>query len=308
LYFVIVKHYFFGHCLPARVYEADGVFYTWLVNNLQKLPTNFAVVSTVIAQLLLLVQAFALNRFFNSFKLFNKASYVPAAIFLLITSFVEEWNTLSAALIASTIFFIAFVQLAKLATAQSPKILLYNICFFVGIAQLFYMYSASLLLVVLGIYIVNRSFNAKEFLVCIIGLLTPIYMLTSVQYLTNRLNWASSVPKIKFILPNLEHAQALLIAFIVLAALCAIGIVTFIGQSNRLVVQVRNIWKLFILYLIVTALTPLLYPSVGYWSLCALPLGAFCSIVFFTKKNTRLKNVLHWLLLFGVLLVQYMVF
>ncbi len=256
-------------------------------------------VITGLYMLLIFIQAFRLNFVLNDLRLFQRSAFTTAAAYILLTAVFKEWNTLSTPLIVNTLIIWIFNMVARLYNNQNPKTLLFNIGLVTGIAIILYLPMALILVVILLALAIMRPFRLAEWLIMLLGLVTPFYLVLSCLFITDK--WHL----VQFFLPQLQaHTLVVkkLIPFIV--SISSVGLVLLAGfivwsQNNtRALIQVRRNWGVMILLLVVMIPAVFLNKNAGLETmlLCAVPAAAFVSNVFLYPKKMLLPNVLFWLL------------
>ena len=168
--------YFITPVIP-QTNVTDGFLYIELLKALQTSGVALPIIYPVISFVLLFTQAITFNGLVNDQKLFSSPNYLLALSYLVVTSVVPEWNVLSPALIINTILVWAWPRMVGLYNHPKPKTVLFNIGFGFGICSFFYFPSAYLLLLLIVALILFRPFYLTEWLVAILGILTPFYFL-----------------------------------------------------------------------------------------------------------------------------------
>ena len=123
-----------------------------------------------------------------------KPHYLVAMSYILITSLVPEWNNLSSVLITNSVMVWAWPRMVSLYNHPRPKAVIFNIGLALGICSFFYLPSM-LFLLLLGIaLLLFRPFSITEWLVALVGLLSPYYFLCIYLYLTDRFKLSVLLP------------------------------------------------------------------------------------------------------------------
>src|SRR5690606_29133654 len=133
-------------------------------------------------------QAIMLNKFVKDNKLMQAPSYLIGMSYLLITSLFPEWQTFSSPLIVNTFLIAVLHQLSTLYNSTHPKTTLFNIGLMIGVASFFYFPSASFLLLMIAGLIFTRPFRINEWLIGLLGAITPYYFLIAWLFITDKWN------------------------------------------------------------------------------------------------------------------------
>ncbi|RZL13515.1 MAG: hypothetical protein EOO89_17390, partial [Pedobacter sp.] len=155
--------------------EMDGFLYSLLLRWLSAPGSSFPLLYSIISFLLVYQQAVALNNIVNKHKLTQRPSYLTGMAYLLITSLFSEWEILSSPTIVNTLMIWVLGQMCTIHNSTKPKTILFNIGMAIGLASFFYFPTVVFyLLVMLGIFI-TRPFALPEWLVVLLGGITPYY-------------------------------------------------------------------------------------------------------------------------------------
>jgi len=306
IYGLLLKLVWFIHPQIPVVQKSDGFLFKSILATLKPIFDGYPVIYSFITFFLLYTQAISFNRLLNNRRLMQKPNYLLAMSYLLITSFFIEWNILSAALIINTLLIWVWAKMSSLYNNPHAKSTLYNIGIVIGITTFFYFPSLAFTLLIIFALVITRPPRIAEWVIAVLGILTPWYLLFAWLFLTNKL-YSFQVPGIKvnsvFFAQNNEHYAGMLILLI---AAIAGG---FFVQLNarRQLVQVRKGWGLMVLYLIVALFIPFINSSHNfqYWILATVPLSAFVACFFFYPTKKWIPSSIHWLMIAFVVYMTY---
>lgn len=260
----------------------------------------------VIAYLFLFTQAISINQLVTSRKLMQKPNYLPAMSYLLITSFMKEWNTISPALIAGSILIWVLFRMTSLNSNRHVKSTLFNIGMAIGICSFLIVPSLVFTLFVIFSLVIIRPPKAAEWFITIIGVATPWYFCFAWLFFTNKLY--------SFYIPGFGFSYPVYKAFTPeLAGLLSILILTVAGGfyvqsvSSKQVVQVRKSWVLILLYFLFSlSLTAICRQyTASCWLVALAPAAAFCGSAFFYLRMRWIPAVVQWLLAGLIFYIQY---
>jgi len=165
---------FVNPVLPVQT-PADGPLYTILATWLQP----FALLTIAIALILVILQALILFYVFQANGFFGRSNFLPAIIILLAYSWNGSFLTLHAVLPATLFIIIALNSIMKMYGQQAAYQQVFIAAFSIGIASLFYIPLAYLLLMIWFSLITYRISSWREYAVSIIGFsLSFIYYLS----------------------------------------------------------------------------------------------------------------------------------
>ncbi|WP_346317534.1 hypothetical protein [Chitinophaga sp. YIM B06452] len=306
IYLLFVKFYYLIH--PA-VYQADGsegLLYTEITGWLEGIAGKSALFFTCLALLLQFLQALLFTRIINNHRLFSKDTYLPAMSFLLFTSLLEGWNVFSPALIVNTAMLWIFSSISDLYMRTSARDVAFNMGFALGLCGLVYFPSVLFLALLLLSLLIMRSFRPAEWIIGLLGILCPFYLLGTWLFLTNRTALILDMPRIGFHLPMITDYKVWG-ALITSVLFFVTGWLMLQRTFKKMLIQGRKIWATVVIYVLVAMLIPLFssHFSPNYWVLAVLPISLFAGNVFWTVTNNTIANVIHVIVLAYVIVMQY---
>jgi hypothetical protein len=286
--------------------KEDGFFFKAMLLKLQSIGANTPLVYSGISYILLFTQAIVFNKIINDQKLMQRSNYLPAMSYLLITSLFSEWNVLSAPLIINTLLILVWASMSNLYNNPRPKSALYNIGLMIGLCTFFYFPSLGFILLIIFGLIFSRPFILAEWIVAVLGIVTPYYFLFAYLFLTDKLK-GYKLSTLNISLPhfNLNNWQIGAVSLVALSFLTG----AFFVQANfrKQLVQVRKRWNLVLLYLTIAFIVPFINNtnSFEYWILTAIPLSAYIGAAFLYPVKRWFPLLLHWLMVLIVIVLSY---
>jgi hypothetical protein len=261
-------------------------------------------VLNIIYIIIIFIQAIRLNIILNNQKLFSKSGFTTALAFILFSGLFTNTYEISAALIANSLVIWIFSFSIKLYNNSSPKSLLYNLGLLASCSILLYKPLALITVGLLFALLILRSFKIAEWLIFILGLITPIYILISALYLTDNLDYINH-----FILNysfNFELKQETwyLISVSTIVLLTLAGLVTWYPNSNRMVIQSRKSWAVILIFFLLSICGILILNNFNFYAelLCLVPCAAFVSNFFLYPSKKILIN--FFLIVIAVIVVH----
>lgn len=308
VYGLLLKLPMFLHPSIPHPQQIDGFLYKLLLKWMEPLNHEIPFVYAIIAYLLLYTQAVTFNRLVNEQRLMQKPNYLTGMSYLLVTSLFAEWNMLSAPLIISTLLIWVWARMSGLYNSSNPKTVLFNIGIVIGFATFFYFPSLAFAALIIFGLALTRPFKLAEWLIALLGIITPYYFLLSWVFITDR--WKGykfpgfAVTTPKFNQTNWAYAAVFIVLFVII-----IGFFFIQQNFRRQLIQTRKSWNLVFLYLLVAVFVPFVNAThtFEYWILCAVPLSAIMGAAFLYPGNKWLPFVLHWLIVVFVVAISYLV-
>lgn len=287
---------------------SDGLLFAVLIEFLNKAATVFPVIYPLLAFLLLFTQSLTLNRLMNEQKLMYTSHYLVAMAYLLITSLIPEWNYLSSALIINTVMVWSWPRMVSLYNNPNAKTLLFNIGVGFGICSFFYLPSLFLLFLLIAAILVFRPFSLAEWVVALLGIITPYYFLFAYLFFTDQFNIGSLIPKFAWKFPLLRFNYLFWIRATFIVIPLFIGMYFIQANTGRMLIQVRKSWALMTFYLIISVIIPFFSTtsSYTYWIMTAVPLAAFHAAAYLYPRRSTVPNYIHWLMIIFIVAVFFL--
>lgn len=285
---------------------SEGLLYTLLVKWLKVLTGGSPFVFTALAVLLMLLQSLLLTKIINHHRLFPKPTYLPAMCYLLFTSLLQSWNIFSPALLVNVIMLWVFSSITELYTRTSARDVVFNIGFALGMCGLIYFPAIIFCLLLLVSMLIMRAFRLAEWIIAILGLICPIYLMGTYLFLTNQMTLLRQIPNIGLSLPLITDYKVWG-AMIACLLFFVLGWLLLQRPLMKMLIQGRKIWAVLIVYVLVAMLVPFfnVHFSPAYWVLAVLPVAMFAGNVFWSVTNETFANVIHFIVLGYMIVMQY---
>jgi hypothetical protein len=264
----------------------------------------------ILAMVLLLLQATYINYLVIEHRLADETSLFPGLFYILISSALPEFLYLSPSLLANTFLIIALGEIFSIYKKADCADHIFNIGFWIGTAALFY--PSYLIFVILGFVGLNsfRAFKFRERLMVIIGLLTPLLLLSVYAFWHDRLltMLREGIIQNFGFLDFTPHAETNTIYFslAIFAIIILIILFSYGSYLFKQVIEVQRKINLIYWALLLSALALLVQADI---QLCLLmittvPIGIMLSFNFI-KLPPRIAEIIHLLMVVGVLALQF---
>lgn len=297
LYGLILKFPLFLHPVKPIADQGNNYIYYLILKLLEPVSANAPIVFSVVAFLLIFTQATLLNRIVNSFKLFPKANYLTGMSFILATSLIKEWTYFSAPLLINSLMIWIWYRMVGLYNNNNPKTSIYNVAVLVGFLPLIYSPAMTFIMLLLIALLLTRPFDVTEWMVAILGIITPYYFLFVILFLTDQWAFSKIVPKVLFHLPKLPVSVWISsgLGLLLVPFLCG----GYFVQANlsKMLIQVRKAWGLLLWFFMISIIIIFINPADTYmhWLLLLVPMAAFHAATYYYMGPRWLASVLHWL-------------
>jgi hypothetical protein len=151
-----------------------------------------------------------------------------------------------------------------------------------------------------------RPFRLAEWIIAVLGLICPLYLLGTYLYLTDQWSLFTKIPRIGINFPVIADykvwgAMVVSIFFFVL------GWLLLQSTIKKMLIQGRKIWSVLIVYVFVAMVVPFfnVHFSPLYWLMAILPLSLFVANVYWSIRNNTVANIIHFITLGYVIVMQY---
>ncbi len=297
IYGCVLKFNAFLHPHIPVAQATDGFLYHRFLHFLAPMGKDFPIIYPIIVLILVLWQAISFCNFINNQKMLPKATYLPAMAYVLITSLFPEWWQLSSVLIVNSVLVWTWSGLSALFNNPKPKTVVFNAAMLIGLASFLYFPAIAFILLVFFALISMRPFQFSEWIIAVLGLLTPYYFLFAILFLAGNWNPLTYLPSISVSIPKFQNSIWAWGAIVLLVIPFLIS--GFYMQANifKMLIQARKSWGLMLTYLLLSLLIPFINfaSTFEYWILCALPFAAFHAYTYFFAEKKWIPVVMHWL-------------
>lgn len=284
----------------------DALAYRWLVDFMQPWAGKLPVFYSLLAFLLIYVQAISLNRIANDKRLFQRPNYLVGMAYLLVSSLFADWNYLSAPLLVNTLMIWLWSKTISLYSDPNPRTLLFNLGFGVGLASFIFFPAVFMLLLVYVGLMVARPIRLAEWLMVTLGFMAPYYFWLSILFLTDR--WGKyPLPGLEVDMPPLIQSGWMLAAVFVVVVWALVGVTQIRFQRSRQVVQIRKAWTVSLFYGLLAVVLPFINPSRDFaaWNLLAPVASLAFTGAFLYTRRAWIATWMHLILVGFVLLFSY---
>lgn len=288
--------------------QIDGFLYKAILRWLQPIGSGLPIIYPLIAFIFLYTQAISFNKLVSEQRLLQSPNYLTGMSYLLLTSLFAEWNVLSAPLIINTLLLWVWARMSSLYNSQNPKTTLFNIGMGIGVCTFFYFPSLAFAALIIFGLLITRPFKITEWLLALIGIITPYYFLFSYVLLADK--WKGyKFPGFAVTAPVFGQTNWAYTAIGTIIISAAVGFYFVQKNFRRQLIQARKSWNLIFLYLLIAVFVPFINAThtFEYWILCAIPLAALMASACFYPKLKWFPLVLHWLMVAFVIAIGYLV-
>ncbi|WP_124634421.1 DUF6427 family protein [Taibaiella sp. KBW10] len=261
---------------------------------------------TFLATLSIVAQGLYLNYVVNKYHFFSKRTYLPAYTYILLTCLLKEWGTFSVEMINNWLFLWLLNLVYSTYADQNARKSLFNIGCLYSLLMLLSFPNVLFIFFITIALLILRPFKLVEWMVTLLGMITPVYILGGLAYLTDSLYIFSDIFSVQFTLPKLLNSQTV-IALSALGLLSIIGFVLLNQQMNRMLFQIKKLWWINIIFLFISILSTIPIFTLGneIWIVTLLPASLFIMNVWFVQKPKWFAETMNMLLLATAIYLQW---
>lgn len=272
--------------------------------------TDTGITQTVIATILVFIQALMINKIAIKQKLFKDTNLVAGLIYILISASLPDFNALSPTLIAMTFMIPAIGIIMQTYNSSDASTQVFGSGVLVGIAALFYYPFYYFFFITLISILILKSFKFKERIQHLLALFIPTFMLFTVEYFNN----ASQYVVPSYFLANFQYDFTLLVQDIKgLFTVVIISIAMIVAVLNygnyRLQKPTATQKKLDILYWVALfSVVSIIFTYKTEYShiyILLFPLSIFLALSILRLKSKIVAEIVHLVLVIFVIIIQF---
>lgn len=263
---------------------------------------------TFFATVNLFGQAIFVNRIANRHHLYPKATYLPALTYILVTSLFEDWNYLSAALISNWLLLAMLSAMLQLYSAGDVRKQIFNIGCFISITAMLVFPNIIFIALLLLSLAILRPFKVAEWLVGLLGLLTPFYFLAGILYLTDDLVLLKRMVAIGFSIPkHIERPELVIASFSMIGLMLIAGIFYLNNFMGRMLFQNKKWWWVVIASFVISITAGIFTVAKGYnqWMAVLIPATFIIANVWFEERKKWITTIFFYLFVAVVIFAQW---
>ncbi|ATL47142.1 hypothetical protein COR50_08065 [Chitinophaga caeni] len=306
IYTIFVKFYYFLHPVTYLKDGGEGLLYNLVVGWIDSFAYKNALFYTFLTVVLLFLQALLFTKLINQHRLFSRSTYLPGMCYILFSSMYQGWNQFSPAILINLVMLWVFSNVPNLYNRSSARDVAFNLGFAVGVCSLIYFPSVIFVLLLFMGLVAMRSFRLAEWILALLGLACPLYILGTYLFLTDQWALTGQLTRIGINIPMI-HDYKVWGALIANVLFFITGWIIIQRSFNKMLIQTRKIWNVWAFYAFIAMLIPFFTAtfSANYWILAVLPISMFAGNVFWSIQNNTFANAIHILLLLYVIVMQY---
>lgn len=271
--------------------------YNGILSGLNVVFFNSAFAFTLLSIVILFLQSLYLNGITIRHKLFPRNTYIATYVFIVLSSVYPQLNHFNETIFVNWLLLGAVDIMLDFSKTKQPRKLIYNTALLLSCAALFqcsfYLYF-TLLFIGMVMY---RPFNLGEWAVAILGYITPMYFLTSILFLFDKLyllnHWwhiGISVTAVK------TDVRLFIVTLTSLGVLFLTGVYALQKNSHLSNIYVRRDWISMFFYLMISVFAGFLTDATvtSAWLIVMPALSIVVTHAIALEKNKRFSNFIFY--------------
>lgn len=171
---------------PVAPLQVPGHFvYNYIIRGLSVIFMHGGFAFTMLAIVLLFIQSLYLKSIATRHKLFPRYTYIPAFVYLLLTSIYPPFSCFNETILLNWFLMGAVDIMFSFTQTSQPRKLIFNASFLLSMAALFQFTLLAFFFLLLVGMVMFRSFNLGEWSVALMGYITPLYFLACILFLAD---------------------------------------------------------------------------------------------------------------------------
>lgn len=287
---------------------AHLTMYNYALSLLHAILQGNAFAFTMLAALMQFGQAIYLNRIVSYHKLYIRPTYIPAYTYLLCTSIHPAFSYFSVTLVATWFVLWGFNLLLHANQTVNPRKQIFNAGFVFAIAALLQFSLVGYFLLLTLAVLILRSFNIGEWIVALLGYITPVYFFAGILFLADKFDLIREWPQIGLAIPkHIDHPVYFVGTIVGLLVLFICGWYATNAHMPKSSIYVRRNWLVVSLYLIISI--PICIGTESQvqsgWLALIPALSLIIAHAFSMEKSKRFSNFTFYLSVILLIFCQF---
>lgn len=268
-----------------------------------------ALLQSIVAIILVFVQAAYINRIVIRHRLGNEITLIPGLLYVLLTGLFPDLCRLSPALIANTGILMMLSQIFR--TYKSPRVAdnLFNIGFVIGLVALLVPHYIYLLVIGFVGILILRSIKLPEILQLLTGTVTSFLITYGYRYIftdTFDIAYMDWFPTLSMEALHIDGIQ--LVFTLVYVLLAIVLILNYRSYTSKKSIQAQKKIDLLFWVMLFSGVAMFMDGGMGVGSvvLMSIPIAIFLSINLLNIKKPMVQELIHLVILAGIFALHFL--
>jgi len=286
----------------------NSVLYTYILKFLNWFLGDSKGALTFLSLCLTLFQALYLNYLSVRNKLFHQTGYLPALLFVFLSALSSTFRVFTPTQLAVCFLLPAMNLIFSIGSSHSPRKHLFNIGFLFSLIALI-IQPAYLFFILMYLCIAFlRPIYLVEWVVLLLGFLTPMYFFTALLYLFDFTNWNILINMLQMVQLNELHlptANLIYLGFFIV--LLITGIYLLQSQLTLLTIYVRRCWAIIFGMLVFSSVVALFMhqDQSGNWLLVVPASTLLISNIFTSEKRKQFVTFAFYFVFAALIIFRF---
>ena len=255
---------------------------------------------SLLSVVMIFMQGVYLNGIAERRRLYLQSTYVPLFCVISVSALLPANVLFSPVLLSLWPVLMALDLILAFPQPQHPRANIFNAGFLLSLAALVYFPALGFLLLFIIALLLFRPVNAGEWIVGLLGYMTPLYFTAGILFLADHLPLIRSWPELGISLPRqMKHAWYLSVAIGGTAVLLWSGLYALQGALSKLAISVRRGWGAVVVSLIIAFIVAVLspYKEPAPWRIAAPIIALVAALPVANEKRGAFSTFIFLLML-----------
>jgi len=295
----------FVYPAPMIVMDSPAPLYNFFYILFSEIPFLYV----LIGFLLLLAQSFWFKEILSKNDLFSRTSSFVGLVYFMLMSSSSSHQTLTPLIFSNFLIIIALGRIFAFYQQSDALLDVFNCSFLLSLAGMFFLPSILLFPLIWLSFIVYRQFLWRDWLISIIGLITPWLFLISFSYLNNSLmdilqQYTLYFQSLKLYFPPMLWSETLFYGIMGFFALP--GFFLILRKLNESPIAYRKRVNIIILFLLISIVLSLLgIKHFENTEFLFLPLSYIVAVMIFEQKRGWMSEMLFLIFIVSIVVKYY---
>ncbi|HRP90223.1 MAG TPA: hypothetical protein PKX92_09295 [Edaphocola sp.] len=292
--------------LPMPKVEEYQVLWKIILNGFFKIFGTNVYFFYFLAIINIFLQGIYLNYIANKYHLFSSRTYLPAYTFIIVSSLNPRWSLFSVEIINTWLLLLLLNNVFRTYNDPNIRKTLFNVGFLVSCLILLDLPNFWFFFFIAFSITLLRNYIFSEWMVTLLGLFIPFYLLVSISYLTDDLYLISKIFSTKFGW-NFDFNTKRTIILSVIGFFTFLGILIHTKDYGKMLFQIKKLWGVIFLLLFLTIISTVGIFQQGFsiWMVCLIPTTLFINKVWLIKKPKWMPEFFNFILLAAVVYLNW---
>ena len=288
--FIVSIYFLLNYLFGFNEQESQVNFGFWL----NPFETN-SIILNIASFIIMLINTLLLNWVFNRNEFLERNSYIVSLLYVVSMSFYNSFYKIDGLLISHLFMISMFTQFFQLNQNQDARRLVFNGCFFAGLATTFYPPLIIALPFCLAMIFIIRPFVFREFFLGIIGFNIPLIYGFVFLFFQDKKNYFSIFGQLN----ELKITTNFLVTLIILFSLFALSILSLRLHIQKSSLRLKNMIRIISIYIwlsiIIGVLNFYYFLNIEQLSFLLIPISLLFTYSFMQKNISTVANIIFYL-------------